>query len=393
MRWMPVLALLVVIAYSLLAIIRVPALELQPSIDFPATGSTSARPLSWPGYGQAAVGAVGYGVLTTNGSQTPVPTASTAKIMVALSVLRVKPLEAGQTNSPIITMTQRDVDIYNACLAKDCSVALVANGEKISEYQALQALLLPSANNIADSLAIWAFGSTENYVAYANKLAAELGMNDTRITDASGFSPQTVSSARDLITLSLEALKNPVFAEIVSQPSAIIPVAGKIYNTNGLLGRHGIIGLKTGNTEEAGGVFVAAAKHVVNGQTITVVASVMGGPNLTQAMLDSLPLLASAKQNFNVATVIPKGTPVGSYQTPWGDTVGLHTARDLNLLVWNGAAVSTTHTIQPLQLPTNAQTPVGTISATSAGASGSTPIITDAAIDKPSLQWRLTHPW
>lgn len=390
---MPLLALLVVAVYTFLAVIRVPALELQPSVNFPATQTTPAQPLTWPGYGQAAVGAVGYGVLATNGAQTPVPTASTAKIMMALSLLRTKPLADGQTTTPLITMTQRDVDIYNACLAKDCSVALVANGEQISEYQALQALLLPSANNMAESLAIWAFGSVDNYVNYANKLAAELGMNETHIADASGFSPQTVSSARDLITLSLEALKEPVFADIVSQPSAVIPVAGKIYNTNGLLGRDGIVGLKTGNTEEAGGVFVIAAKHVVNGQTITVVASVMGGPNLTRAMLDSVPLLASAKKNFSVATVIPKDTVIGSYDTPWAGTVPLRTARDLNLLVWNGAAISTTHSVQPLQLPTKQGAPVGTISATSAGTTGTTPIVTDATIDKPSLQWRLRHPW
>jgi D-alanyl-D-alanine carboxypeptidase (penicillin-binding protein 5/6) len=42
-------------------------------------------------------------------------------------------------------------------------------GEELSEYQALQALLLPSANNIAETLARWAFGSIDAYNAYANQ--------------------------------------------------------------------------------------------------------------------------------------------------------------------------------------------------------------------------------
>ncbi len=384
---------LLVVVYGAFATVHTPALNIQPTVNFQAVQSPTAQALAWPSYGQAAVGAEQYGVLAEHGDQTPVPTASTAKIMTALAILRTKPLAAGQAASPIITLTQADVDIYNSFVAKDGSVALVAAGEQISEYQALQALLLPSANNMADSLAIWAFGSTDAYVTYANQLATELGLKNTHIADASGFSPATVSTASDLVKLSLAAMNEPVFADIVSQSSATIPVAGKIYNVNGLLGRDNIIGIKTGNTDQAGGVFVIAGKQVVNGQTLTVVASVMGGPNLVRSMLDSVPLLTSARQNFGVTTVVPANTLVGTYTVPWAGQVELRTARALTLLTWNGSAITTTHNIRPLGKSEQAQAVVGNISASTIGAASSTPVVTATSIPAPSLAWRLRHPW
>jgi D-alanyl-D-alanine carboxypeptidase (penicillin-binding protein 5/6) len=381
------------LGYGGLIVINAPDLSLQPSVKSQATQTSQAVALKWPDYGQAAVGASGFGVLEIHGDQTPVPTASTAKIMTALAVLKAKPLSASQTAVPLITLTQADVDIYNSFIVKDGSVTLVQAGEQISEYQALQALLLPSANNMADSLATWAFGSLDAYTTYASQLASQLGLSGTHIADASGFSPSTTSTAQDLVKLSLVAMKDPVFADIVSQPSAVIPVAGKIYNINGLLGRDNIIGIKTGNTDQAGGVFVVATTHNVGGQTVTVVTAVMGAPNLDRSMLDSVPLLASAKQNFVPKTIMSKGTTVGSYDVPWAGRVSLKTSRDLNLVVWGGSSVLTTNNVETLRTPENAGTPVGIVVATSHGVSARAPINTSSAIARPSLWWRMKHPF
>jgi D-alanyl-D-alanine carboxypeptidase (penicillin-binding protein 5/6) len=393
--WPLVLAVLFVVGYVGLVSVRTPALSLAPTVSSLAATQTSPEgSLAWPGYGQAAVGAVGYGLLDTHGAQVAVPTASTAKIMTAYAILKAKPLTPGQTESPIITFTQADVDIYNDCLQKDCSVALVAAGEQISEYQALQAILLPSANNVAASLAIWAFGSIDAYTAYANNLAAEMGLSNTHLADASGLSPETVSTAGDLVTLSIEAMKNPVFAEIVAQPNAQIPVAGKIYNVNGLLGRDNIIGLKTGNTEQAGGVFVTAATHEVNGQKITIITAVMGGPTLVRSMLDSLPLLNSAKQNFAAETVLRKGSTVGYYTAPWLDNqTPLKTDSDIVLVKWKGSAVTTASDIQNLRIPLDAGATVGTVTVRTAGNAASANVVAGSAIPGPSLTWRLRHPF
>jgi serine-type D-Ala-D-Ala carboxypeptidase (penicillin-binding protein 5/6) len=252
--------------------------------------------LPWPSYGEAAIGVAGEGVLAAHGNQTPVPTASVAKVMTALAVLEKMPITPGQ-QGPTITLTQEDQDLYDYYRLQNGSLAAVSVGEEITEYEALEALLLPSANNIADTLAILAFGSVDAYSDYANELARSLGMTHSDFVDASGFSPATVSTAEDLVKLGEAALQNPVIAEIVAKKSAIIPVAGTVHNTNRLLGTNGINGLKTGNTDQAGGVFIGTcAVTLPNGKTVQVISVVMGAPDIDAALDDSVPILAATSK-------------------------------------------------------------------------------------------------
>src|SRR5207247_2809090 len=106
------------------------------------------------------------------------------------------------------------------------SVVSIAAGEQLTELQALQALLLPSANNIAAVLARWDAGSAERFVARMNAAARSLGMAHTRYTDPSGYDDASVSTAADQVRLVDPAMRLPVFARIVATPSATLPVAG-----------------------------------------------------------------------------------------------------------------------------------------------------------------------
>src|SRR4051812_27235822 len=81
---------------------------------------TGPSQLSWPGE-QSAVGLVGTNTIETHGEIKPSPTASTAKIITALLVLKQKPLQIGQTG-PVITLSQSDVELYKNYLAKDGSL-------------------------------------------------------------------------------------------------------------------------------------------------------------------------------------------------------------------------------------------------------------------------------
>lgn len=131
---------------------------------------TDTKPiLKWPNYGQAAIGTPDYGVLAQNGKMTPKPIASIAKVVTALAILKAFPLSAGE-NGPTITISHDDVLDYQSAYSQGQSVIPVVAGEKLTEYQALEAMLLPSANNIAELLANWAFGSTTAYLDYANNL-------------------------------------------------------------------------------------------------------------------------------------------------------------------------------------------------------------------------------
>jgi D-alanyl-D-alanine carboxypeptidase (penicillin-binding protein 5/6) len=261
---------------------------------------TSNLKLDWPKTGEAAIGIVGQGVSGTNGAQTARPTASTAKLITALTVLKKYPLQPGQSG-PSITLTLNDVKIYSQYLSEDGSSTRVLVGAQLSEYQMLEAMLIPSANNMADSLAIWAFGSLANYKVAATQTVKSLGLDSTKIgSDASGLSPDTVSTAHNLVLVGEAAMQNPVIAQIVGTSQTTLPVAGTITNNNTLLGQDGIVGVKTGNSDEAGGVFVFAAKYsTANGQKLTIVGAVQGLPNLPTALQVAKPLLHSAEQNIS----------------------------------------------------------------------------------------------
>ena len=183
------------------------------------TIQTPVPNLTWPN-SPAAVGIVDSDILVSHGSSDPAPIASTAKLITALSVLKAKPLSAGAAG-PIITLGPADAASYNAYRAKGGSVVPVTVGEQISEYQTLEAMLLPSANNMADSLASWAFGSIGAYASAANSYLTQLGLTKTHIgSDASGFDPGTTSTPTDLVKLGEAVMQNPVLASIVDQSTA-----------------------------------------------------------------------------------------------------------------------------------------------------------------------------
>ena len=162
------------------------------------------------------------------------------------------------------------------------SVVPIAAGEQLTERQALEALLLPSANNIAAVLAQWSAGSPGRFVARMNATARSLGMAHTRYTDPSGYDAATVSTAVDQVRIVDRAMRLPVFAGIVARPSATLPVAGTVHNTNALLGHDGFVGVKTGSDDAAGGCFAFRAIRSVDGKQTAITGVVLGQPGIDQ---------------------------------------------------------------------------------------------------------------
>lgn len=342
--------------------------------------------INWPNYGQSAVGDKDAGLLSGTSNQTPQPTASVAKVITALAVLRQKPLKLSETG-PVITLSATDVDLYNKYVSKDGSVVKVELGEKITEYQALQALLLPSANNIADSISIWAFGGSREYLAYANSLAVSLGMKQTTITDASGYSPETKSTANDLVILAKAALQEPVLAEIVGQSSATIPVQGEVKNVNWLLGTDGVNGIKTGNTEEAGGCFMASAVRTLStGQKKTVIAVILGAPNRNTAIIDSKSLLSAVTDNYVPIKVVKSGQTVGYYSVPWKGTVKAIVKENLVVSNWRGTQFKPNVNLKDVLVPSKAGTVVGTVSVKDQDQSSN--VVLEDSVNTPPASWR-----
>ena len=101
----------------------------------------------------------------------------------------------------------------------------------------IEGMLLPSADNIADSLAIWGFGSLADYSTYANQYIKSQYLSDTTVgSDASGFDPSSMTTADNLISIGQLVMANPVLASIVGQPSVSgFPVVNTIKNVNSVL--------------------------------------------------------------------------------------------------------------------------------------------------------------
>lgn len=358
-----------------------PVLPAQVTVDIP-----------WPASGQAAFGADDYGFLASHNEQKPSPMASVTKVITALSILEKKPLKPNEAG-PLLTMTPKDVELYNQYIAKDGAAVPVYAGETITQYQALQAMMLPSANNIADTAAIWAFGSLEAYLAHANSLVKRLGMSQTTVSDASGFSPATVSTARDLIRLGDAALDNPVLAEIVSQKQAVFPDYGTIENVNTLLGTAGIRGIKTGNTEEAGGCYLAAADITIAGKKITVITAIMGSTSRPQAMKDSVPIIQSAVSQFQNVRVLRAGQSVGRVTSPWGASTDILADKNVSVEAWSGSALAPRVTARTLAAPAPSNTPAGSLRLVYGGETYGSTLHTKSSIAGPTMWWRLTHPF
>ncbi|GAA4558022.1 serine hydrolase [Planotetraspora kaengkrachanensis] len=222
-------------------------------------------PLSWPAEGQAAVEVEGVGSLGVTGEQTPVPIASVTKVMTAYVILSRHPLEPGD-DGPLIKVDHTASD--ESYLPQESTVPL-REGQRIRLRRLLELMLVPSGNNVARLLSRWDAGSQERFVTRMNAAAHRLGMTHTTYTGASGNEDSTVSTAADQLKLAKEAIRDPVFAEVVSQAETAVPGdERRLPNTNTLLNRHGVIGIKTGSGTAAGGNLMWASRvggHLVLG--------------------------------------------------------------------------------------------------------------------------------
>jgi serine-type D-Ala-D-Ala carboxypeptidase (penicillin-binding protein 5/6) len=345
--------------------------------------------LPWPGQGAAALGVVGEGVVAQTPAAAPMPTASTAKMMTALVVLRKEPLAVGEPG-PEIPITQADVTAYEQDLAQDQSVVPVAAGQDLTELQALQALLLPSANNVAAILAAWAYGSLADGVAAMNQEAAAMGLSSTHFVDASGFDPGTVSSPHDLVLLGEEVMGYPVVRQIVDEPLATIPVAGTIVNVNSLLGADGILGIKTGNTDQAGGCFVFAAEiQTAAGASSLLVGAVMGLPDLEDALDAAPPLIDAARSALRSVVLVRKGQIVARYRSAWGQIAGLASTRTVRLALWQGTVARFHVQARPRGPLVARGARVGSLGILAAGERLRVPLRAASALSEAPWQWRL----
>ncbi|MGV0716546.1 serine hydrolase [Mycolicibacterium sp. XJ662] len=180
--------------------------------------------------------------------------ASTIKVLLALTVLDELPLDA------TIVANEADTKV-------ECNCAGVTPGMVYTTRQLLEALLLVSGNDAANTLATM-LGGHDVALTKMNAKAALLGAYGTNAGSPSGLDGPGVamwSSPHDLAVIFRAAMANPVFAQITRQPTAVFPTKNGdrvLVNQDELLERYpGTIGGKTGFTDIARKTFVGAAER------------------------------------------------------------------------------------------------------------------------------------
>jgi D-alanyl-D-alanine carboxypeptidase (penicillin-binding protein 5/6) len=384
--------------------VRVPPVSVR--IEAPATVAVGGipPPIPTPARGSFALSTSMDGSVATHESTVERPIGSVAKAMTALVVLGVHPLAVG-ASGPSLTMTGADVVLYRRALAQDGSAVPVRAGEVLTERDLLLAMLLPSANNIAETLAVWISGSRETFIARLNATAAAMGMEHSHFADPSGISARTVATASDLVLLARAVIANAALAQLVMTRQARLPDGTVLRNLDILLAQQpGWLGIKTGWTGAAGGCLLFAARDTyAPDETVTVWGAVLGQPpsaavdpahpELGGAFAAARTAATAALDGYvavNLAGLLPAVN--GAVSTRWGSHARVAVSEtDSHIQVVRAGAVLhlTVATIQPLA-PFAAGATVGRV----AGALHSDPIFTwrvvsAGAIAGPSLWWKL----
>ena len=349
--------------------------------------------LPWPRAGEAAVAVDGIGMLGATRSQRPVPIASVTKVMTALIVLDHHPLRPGE-GGPILVMTAADEAVYRRDRSEGDSTLPVRAGERLSELQLLEGLLVPSGDNAAWTLARWDAGTVPAFNAEMNAEARTLGLRHTHYADVSGLDPASASSAADQTHLAEVALRNPVFAAIVRRAQVVLPLAGRLRNPDPLAGAPFVEGVKTGWTPVAGGCLVLARWGRVAGEPLTVVATALGQrgrAQLPEAARVSDRLVGAARALLVVRTVSLAGQRVGELRAPWQAPVPLAVAGAARLVGWPGLRVTVrVHLASRLpRAPLAAGAEVGTAVVSAGAEAVPLAVRTTRALRAPDLLWRL----
>ena len=174
------------------------------------------------------------------------PMASTTKIMSALIVLEQNGLD------------DRFIVDSEAVKTEGSSMGL-QEGDEVSLRDLACGMLLPSGNDAANAAAVRVSGSVEKFVALMNERAKLMGLADTHFVTPSGLDDYTdehYSTAMDMAMLASQAMQNTNFREICGLKKVQLsfghpPFERWLINTNKLLDREGITGIKTGFTDKA----------------------------------------------------------------------------------------------------------------------------------------------
>jgi D-alanyl-D-alanine carboxypeptidase len=393
--WTPLVLLLAVVFAVAQAVRPLPAPTLDLASEDSYTFEGGKLDIPWPADGQAALDVSGIGTFGSSGEQRPVPIASVAKVMTAYVILRDHPLKSG-ADGPKIQIDQTAEDQSDAGQE---STVHVTKGDSISQREALESILIASANNIARLLARWDAGSEKAFVEKMNKAADDLGMTNTTYTDPSGLNNTTVSTAVDQVKLAKQAMEEPAFREVAAMMRYVDYKGVKHDNWNRLVGYNDVVGIKTGTTTSALGNLVFAAKKEVDGEVRRIVGAVVRQPaggsdnTIIAGALDAGDKLIRAAQGaLKSATILKKGEVVGYVDDGLGGRTPVVATQDVKAVGWAGLTVKLTFAADDLPHTAKAGTKVGSLTVgDGSGSAVKVPVALQKDLVEPGFPDKLTR--
>jgi serine-type D-Ala-D-Ala carboxypeptidase (penicillin-binding protein 5/6) len=331
----PVCACAVAVALTILPAIAAPAATGQggtPQQSATATAATEVpQPPSISARAWILIDPRDGTVLASKAPDRRLPIASTTKLMTAyLTLEELKPSQRLRA-AP-----------YRPSAAAEILLGL-SPGERVRVRDLLYGLLLPSANDAAQTLAVGVGGSEAAFVDEMNNAAQRLGLTNTSYANPIGLDdPNNFSSARDLVTLAGRLLENPLFARIVDTPAAILRSTSeprRVETRNTLLNSEPFVsGVKTGHTLGAGYVLVGSGTE---GAT-TLVSAVLGAPSESVRDDDTLKLLDYGFSLYRHSLPVEEGEELASPELEYRDDhVSLVAKRSIPIEARQGQQVAT----------------------------------------------------
>ena len=192
------------------------------------------------------------------------------------------------------------------------SLAGIEEGDSMTTQDLLYGLIVPSGNDAANTLAIAVSGSESDFVSRMNSAADDLGLSATEYLDPIGLSSGNVSSARDLVDLTIELRKAPLFRKITDTPritlrSGAEPI--RIENRNTLVLEEPFVdGVKTGTTLEAGYNLVGSGEK----KGVELISAVLGSTDAASRDAATLELLNHGFSLYAKRTLVERGERIGS---------------------------------------------------------------------------------
>lgn len=316
--------------------------------------------------------------------------------MTAYVILKNHPLKPRE-KGPMIDVDKTAVDDGRKESEGESTVNTLKEGDKISEYDALAAIMIPSANNVARLLARWdTAGDQEAFVKKMNDAARELGMTNTTYTDPSGLDPATVSTAEDQVKLGLKVVEMPELLAITKLPSWTDPSGKPWRNYNDLVPYNGAVGIKTGSTTKAGGNLLFAAEKKVGKTNQLIVGAVLGQygtPILGTAIAASKDVMLATQKALTDATVVKKGDVVGYVDDGLGGHTPVVATADVQAVGWPSLTVTVKLGDGGSKLPETAKagTEVGMLTVGEGASQVKVPVALKSDLVAPGIGSKLTR--